>query len=191
MNFPTYREKWPVYAHEWDAMQIKKGRERDLAGFVKRALKGKPQYQEVEQATNVPWWMIGIIAERESGQDFSKSLAQGDAWNKRSHNQPISGPFPSWKAAAIWSLHHENMDMVKDWRLEKSLFYFEKDNGFGYYMHGLPSSYVWGATTMQRPGKYTSDGHWDPTHWDTQLGCAAMLRALMDADSSIKPIRED
>jgi lysozyme family protein len=191
MSFPSYRNKWPVYQHEWDTMQIKPGRGKELAGFVKRAMAGKVRYQEVEAETYVLWWIIAIIAERESGQDFSRSLVQGDHWNRRSSNEPISGPFPSWKAAAEWSLHHEHMDIVKDWRLEKALYYFEADNGWGYYKHGLPSSYVWGATTIQRPGKYTSDGHWSASTWDTQLGCAAMLRVLMNADSSIKPIRED
>src|SRR6266550_7050328 len=147
---PIYRNKWPVYAAQWDAMEIKSSAVPKLAGFVKRALAGKPQYLLVEHDTYVPWWMVAIIAERESDQDFSRSLAQGDRWDRRSTNEPISGPFRSWHDAAVWSLHHEGMDAVKDWRLEKAMYYWEKDNGWGYYYHGqMPSPYIWGGTSIQ------------------------------------------
>lgn len=191
-NAPLYRNKWPVYARQWDAMRIKAGREAEIADFCRRALAGKARYQRVEAKSGVPWWMVAIIAERESGQDWSRSLAQGDPWNRKSTHVPKGrGPFPSWEAAALDALHIDNLDLVTDWRLEKVLYYLEKYNGFGYHNRGLPSPYIWGATTIQKPGKYTSDGRFNPNAWDRQLGAAAMLRGLMDRDSTIQPIKED
>jgi hypothetical protein len=49
---------------------------------------------------------------------------------------------------------------------------------------------VWGATNIQVPGKYIADHVWSSTAMDNQLGCAAMLAALMRLDPSIKPKRE-
>lgn len=173
-------------------MELKPGTAAKLRGFVQRAMGGKNQYLVTEHDTYVPWWMVSIIAERESTQDFSRSLAQGDRWNKRSTNEPISGPFRSWEDAAVWALHHDGLDAVKDWRLEKVFYYLERYNGWGYYLyHGhMPSPYIWGGTSVQRRGKYVRDRVWDPTKWDEQLGAAAMLKSLMNADPSIQPIRE-
>ncbi len=192
MAAPLYRSKWPVYARQWDAMEIKPSREAEIADFARRALAGKARYQRVEAKTGVPWWLIALLAERESGQDWSRSLAQGDRWDRKSVNVPRGrGPFPSWEAAALDALHIDNLDLITDWRLEKALYYCEKFNGFGYANKGLASPYLWGGTTIQQPGKYTSDGRFSRTAWDGQLGCAAMLRGLMDRDPTIDPERED
>ena len=189
---PNYRLRWPEYAKQWDRMKVKPAVRGDLNDFVKRALAGKDRYLAVEGKTGVPWWMIAIIAERESGQNWSRSLAQGDRWDRVSRHVPKGrGPFKSWEAAAVDALHIDHLDDVQDWRLEKTLYYWERYNGWGYHLyHGIPSPYLWGGTSIQKCGKYRDDGKWDPKQWDTQLGAAAMLRALMDADSTIQPIRE-
>lgn len=72
---------WPTYAKWWDECEIVPGRAHELAGFVKRAMARKERYQVVSEKTGVPWWMIAIIAERESTQKFSRSIAQGDRWS--------------------------------------------------------------------------------------------------------------
>jgi lysozyme family protein len=188
---PTYRIKWPVYAEQWDRMKIKASRRKELDGFVSNAIAGKDRYVSLEKRTGVPWWLCAIIAERESGQDWSRSLAQGDRWNRKSVNVPRGrGPFKSWEDAAADALHLDNLDDVQDWRLEKALYFMERFNGWGYYFRGLPSAYIWGATNIQKPGKFVRDGVWSGSTMDSQLGCAAMLRALMDTDQTIQPIRE-
>src|SRR5262249_20516681 len=79
---------------------------------------------------------------------------------------------------------------VSDWTLEKSLQWQEKYNGWGYFYRGIPSPYVWGATSVQQPRKFVSDGVWSSTTMDRQIGCAAMLKGMMALDPSIKPVRE-
>lgn len=191
---PTYRKKWPEYARQWDAMEIKPARAAALARFCRNALVGKIRYQQVEQDTGVPWWMVAIIAERESSQNWERSIAQGDRWDSRSVNEPRGrGPFKSWRAAAYDALATlKNLDHIKDWRLEKVLYQLERYNGWGYHQfhNRMPSPYIWGGTTIQKPGKYIADHVWSSTEVDTQLGCAAMLRALMARDPTIKPERE-
>src|SRR6185295_1862273 len=115
-------------------------------------------YVPIEAVTGVPWYMIALIHLRESDNDFSKSLAQGDPWNRRSKHIPISGPFRSFADSAVWSLRHDGLTSVRDWRLEKQLYYQEIYNGTGYDNRGLPSPYLWGGTNVQRPGKFVRDG---------------------------------
>ena len=188
---PTYRDMWPRYAEWWDKSGITQSRASEVKATAKRLFASKTRYQAVEAKTGVPWWMIAVIHEREASQSWSASLAQGDPWNRRSTHVPRGrGPFHSWEEAAIDALHYDGVDRVKDWRLEKALYYLEEFNGWGYHARGLPSPYLWGATNIQRRGKYTSDGHWSSTAWDQQLGCAALLHELMELDPTIKPERE-
>src|SRR4051812_47655795 len=101
---PYYKDRWPVYAHEWDEAKITQPRE--VASVAKRLVAAKPRYQAVEANPGVPWWMIAAIHERESSQDWKASLAQGDPWNRRSTHVPAGrGPFHSWEEAAIDALH--------------------------------------------------------------------------------------
>jgi lysozyme family protein len=181
-------------------MEIKPGRRKEFDGFLRRALAGKTRYQALEERTGrgkpngVPWWWSAITAERESTQNWERSLAQGDRWDRVSRNEPRGrGPFRSWEDAAVDALHIDHVDDVVDMRLEKALFYWERFNGWGYWLYHehMPSSYIWGATTIQEIGKYSSDGHWSGNMWDSQLGCAGMLKVLMDADPTVRPARED
>lgn len=189
---PTYRRKWPVYARQWDSMKIVPDRARTVAAVARRLHASKARYVKIQSATNVPWYMVAVIHERESGQNWSRSLAQGDRWDRVSTHVPRGrGPFNSWEAAAVDALATlKGLHRIIDWRLEKVLYQLERYNGWGYFWRGLASPYLWGATTVQQRGKYVADGQFSATAWDTQLGCAALIRAMMDIDSSIKPVRE-
>ncbi|WP_265440892.1 hypothetical protein [Bradyrhizobium sp. SEMIA] len=49
----------------------------------------------------------------------------------------------------------------------------------------MPSPYVWSGTNQYRAGKYVRDGVYDPGKVDPQLGCAALMIALMELDPEI------
>jgi hypothetical protein len=55
----------------------------------------------------------------------------------------------------------------------------------------VPSPYLFGATNIQKPGKYIADGVWSARAIDKQIGCAALIKVMMDLDASIEPIREE
>ncbi len=191
MRGPTYRAQWPRYAKAWDALRISPYRIKEIGNWAKKIVAAKARYQAIERVTGVPWYWIGPVHVRESSMDWNASLAQGDPWNRASTHVPAGrGPFASWEAAAIDALQLQGLTRVKDWRLEKVLYHGEAYNGWGYYAHGVPSPYVFGATNIQKPGKYVADGRWSSTTMDTQPGTAAMLKAIMALDSSVKPIRE-
>lgn len=150
----------------------------------------KVRYQEVEAATGVPWFVIAVIHEREADQSWAANIAQGDAWNHVSRHVPRGrGPFSSWKDAAIDALCKcaPYAGRWKDWSAGGALTLLTLYNGTGYEdYHHEASPYIWGATNHEQWGKYTSDGHWSAHVWDSQIGCAAMLKRMMDLDSSIK-----
>src|SRR5882757_6335565 len=125
----------------------------------------KQRYQSVSAKTGVPWAFIAAAHERESSQDWSGSLAQGDPWNKVSVHVPAGrGPFRSWDEAAIDALVNcaPHAARNKDWSSGGMLTKLEEYNGLGYAAHGVPSPYVWSGTNQYTSGKYVRDGVYDP-----------------------------
>ena len=155
---------------------------------AKSLLAAKKRYQAVEAKTGVPWPVIAVIHERESSQNWGRSLAQGDPWDKASVNVPAGrGPFKSWEEAAIDALLncHPYLAKRKDWSLAGVLIALEMYNGLGYANRGVPSPYLWAGTNQYVSGKYVKDGVYDPNHVDKQLGCVAMLLSMMAIDPTI------
>ena len=182
LPIPTYRSMWPIYARYWDTMHLTQENAPKVIAACKKIVSRKDVYKLAEKSTGVPWPMIGCLHMRESSANFSTQLAQGDPLNRVSIHVPKGrGPFTTWEAGAYDALVVlKGYNRIIDWCLEKILYYCEAYNGWGYwrYHNMMPSPYVWGASTIQRPGKYIADGQWSSTAWDTQIGCAIMLRVI-------------
>lgn len=148
----------------------------------------RARYQAVEVKTGIPWFVIAVIHERESSQDWTGSLAQGDPWNRISVHVPAGrGPFKSWEQAAMDALVNcaPHIARNKDWSIGGALTRLEEYNGVGYASRGKPSPYVWAGTDQYVSGKYVRDGVYDPQTVDKQLGCAGLLMAMMALDPTI------
>jgi lysozyme family protein len=142
------------------------------------ALNAKQRYQTVEAKTGVPWFVIAAIHERESSQDWTGSLAQGDPWNRVSTHVPAGrGPFNCWEEAAIDALVNcaPFVARNKDWSIGGLLTMLEQYNGLGYASRGLSSPYIWSGTDQYKSGKYVRDGVYDPNAVDIHLGCAGLF----------------
>lgn len=173
-------------AARWAVAKLTRGPE--FGPVAKRLVAAKARYRTVEARTGVPWFVIAVIHQRESSQDFSRSLAQGDPWNKVSTHVPRGrGPFPNWEAAAVDALVdcHPHASRWKDWSAGGTLTLLETYNGLGYANKGLPSPYVWSGTDQYVKGKYVRDGFFDPSAVDRQLGCAGLILAMQKLDPSI------
>lgn len=180
-------------AARWAVAKITRATE--LGKVAKKLVAQKSRYQAVELKTGVPWFVIAAIHQRESSQDFSRSLAQGDPWNKKSTHVPKGrGPFSSWEAAAVDALVdcHPHLGKRKDWSTGPIVMTaLEEYNGLGYYNRNIPSPYVWAGTDQYVRGKYVADGKFSATAVDKQLGCAGMILAMKELDPSIsfgKPV---
>jgi lysozyme family protein len=163
---------------------------RNFATIAKRltAADARSRYQAVSEKTGVPWPMIAVIHERECSQDWARSLAQGDPWDRVSVHVPAGrGPFKSWEDAALDALDDcaPYAGRNKDWSIGALLTKLEEYNGLGYAARDVPSPYVWAGTDQYRSGKYVRDGVYDPNVIDSQPGCAGLLMAMKALDSSI------
>jgi len=150
--------------------------------------KAKARYQAVEAKTGVPWPVIAVIHEREASQNWNTQLGQGDPLNSVSVHVPAGrGPFKTWEEGAYDALVNcaPHLARQKDWSLGAALTALETYNGIGYAAKGVPSPYLWAGTDQYRSGKYVRDGVYDPSKVDSQMGCAALLKALMALDPTI------
>jgi len=190
---PTYGEYWPTAAKRWDAMQ--RTRMSALTTAAKKVASNRLRYQNVANKTGAPWAVIACIHMRESDFNFGTQLGQGDPLGQVSTHVPKGmGPYhgpDAWDRAAIEALEHDGLDKVKDWRIEKALYYFEKYNGWGYWNKGRVSPYVWAGSDQYVSGKFVADGQYSSSAVDQQLGCGPLLKTIMEPDGSAVIPREE
>lgn len=168
----------------WKAAKVT----RNHGNIARSLLAARRRYQVVETRTGVPWPVIAVIHERESSQNWGRSLAQGDPWDRVSIHVPAGrGPFGSWEAAAVDALVNcaPHAARNSDWSIGGALTKLEEYNGLGYAARGKPSPYIWAGTNQYQSGKYIRDGVYDPGAVDSQPGCAGLLLAMMALDPSI------
>ena len=171
----------------WNNAKLTRGPE--FAPVAKRLVAARDRYMNVSVRTGIPYPFIAVTHQRESSQDWTKSLAQGDPWNRVSTHVPAGrGPFSSWEEAAYDALVNcaPHASRNKDWSIGGLLTLLERYNGTGYVNRGLPSPYIWSGTDQYARGKYVRDGVFDPEAVDKQLGCAGLIMAMMQLDPTIK-----
>jgi lysozyme family protein len=148
------------------------------------------------------WFVVAIIHEREASgpPHWDKQLGQGDPLNQVSRHRPKGrGPFLTHPGDVPGNdaFHRGAVDALNncppfagrwtDWTTGGVLTLWLLYNGTGYEDHHHEASpYDWGATNIEEWGKYVRDGVWSAHVWDTQLGCAAMLKGMIAIDPSIK-----
>ena len=183
-----YSEVWPAYAKMWDAMVVNTSRRKEFEGLAGYAIAHKVQYQHVEAASGVPWAMVAVIHRREGDGDFSTYLGNGQPLRIRTTLVPRGrGPFSNFLAGAVDALKLDGLTEVRDWNIEKMLFWCTSFNGWG---SGTNSSYIWGGTNQQKRGKWVRDGVYDAQVWDPQPGCAPLLAEIDKLDPSVVFTRE-
>jgi lysozyme family protein len=194
----TFNALRPEYEEQWGEL-VGRGK---IAGLIRLtetmreanailAPAARAHFNAVQLRTGVPWFVTGIVLTREAGSppNFHAWLHNGDPMfdhngsprqtvNVPAHRPP--NPAVSWEDGAVDAYSIEGIMQKKDWSPAFVAWLLEKFNGWGYRLyHHIRSPYVWGATTLQQRGKYTSDRVWDPTVMDTQIGGMALLAALM------------
>ena len=195
----SYGELRQAYAMLWKAMEIPAGR-RLLAtdARVHAIATGKPRYDQVANATGVPWYVIGMIHEMEGGLNFATHLHNGDPLSHRTVQVPAGRPptgIPpfQWEESAIDALTLEGFAAVKLWTVERIAYQLEAYNGWGYRSRntGVNTPYLWSATNNYQKGKFVRDGVFDPNAVSGQIGAMALLRRLIDIEGVNVPAEED
>jgi lysozyme family protein len=178
----------PEYAQLLSLMEVREECRKAVDHAATKLLGYRSRFEEVTAVNGVPVVFIGPSFERESNCDFTRNPAQGWPLTSISRDVPHNGPFRTWKDAALAAYHLNGLDKVgaANWTWELICFYGETFNGFGPRdLHHQHTSYLWGGTNIQTPGKYVRDHVYDPTVMDEQLGMIPVARRMAEIDPTV------
>ena len=180
------------YQSIWDGMIIQ--HPYDVAGVAHKIALNASRYHNVSLTTKVPWQVIGIIHYREGNLAFDTHLANGNPLTARTINEPVGLPLTgtppfTWEEGAIAAIEYDQLSKKSWLTLTDILQNIELYNGDGYlkYHPTVPSPYLWSYTQWYTKGKYQSDGHFNPTLVDAQIGAAPLFRYLTDSTLGVIP----
>lgn len=180
------------YAELWDAMEVRDARLGDALAAAKKIILNRAKYEEVQRATGVPWWFVGIIHKMESNCNFTKHLHNGDPLTDRTFQVPKGRPKAgrppfTWSESAIDALTMKGLHKLTDWSVERVAFELERYNGWGYREHhaDVLSPYLWSYSNHYSCGKYVADGKWSGQAISAQCGAMPVLKALQQMDGMI------
>lgn len=176
------------YEFLWSIVKITDEFKSEASRLVAIIIKNKVQYQAVENALGIPWWVVAVMHARESGCDFNTYLGNGEPLGRKTRLVPQGrGPFSSWHAGAIDALTIQGYANKKDWSLGRCFYRIEAFNGFGYRTGRMQnttprnaSPYMYSGTEFYQCGKAVSDGNFVSTVKDKQIGAMALAKKLSD-----------
>jgi lysozyme family protein len=167
--------------------QIAYGKLDDVSAFVTHLISGQSQYEAASSATNVPWFVIGLVHGMEGDFNFGTHLHNGDSLKHRTVNEPAGRPPHSvgdppftWQTSAIDALQYDRFTDWTDWSLAGICYKLEGYNGWGYRSHKINSPYLWSYSNHYTQGKYVSDGHWDANAVSEQVGAITALWKMVE-----------
>lgn len=182
----------PEYAKLWASMYVHTGWQTAVDATAHKILANKDRYVAVSDMTRVPWYVIGVIHQMESGCNFGCHLHNGDPLAERTKqvpkNRPASGVGPfTWEASACDALLLKKLNTVQVWTIERICYEFERYNGWGYrnYHPTTLTPYLWSGTAHYARGKYIADGKWSPDAVSRQSGAMPLLKRLTELDTTI------
>src|ERR1700744_4318077 len=122
------------------------------------------------------------LSEREMAGNLNCYLGNGQSIHRKTTIVPVGrGPFKDFSDGCLDSLALDGLTKVKSaprgWSLARATYEEEDWNGWGYRMRGIPSPYVYGATSIQRPGKFVRDHDFELI-MDSQIGTLAIMLEL-------------
>jgi len=153
----------------------------------------RTRYEQVQQVTKVPWFVVAMIHSLEGSLNFKTHLHNGDPLTARTvhvpKGRPPGTPPFKWEDSAIDALQFDGLSSTPKWPLAVILFKLEGFNGFGYRTRHpeVLTPYLWSFTNHYSKGKFTSDGKFDSSAVSKQCGAAAILKSLI-AGGDVAPL---
>lgn len=157
-----------------------------LDQIIDGAIAHKAVYQQIEQATGVPWWWIIPVHERESSLNFTTHLHNGDPLTGYTHHVPAGrpqvghGPPFTFAESTADALKMRGLQNIKTWTVERALFEWEAYNGEIYFSRDINSPYVWSWSNRYQGGKVLVDHGPIVNIYDPQCGCAVLLKRMVE-----------
>ena len=169
----------------WTKAEVKSYKVNQVDRIVDRIITNKKRYVFVDNKTDVPWYIIAVLHNMESGGSFKHHLYEGSPLTGRTRwvpkGRPTWGKPPyKWEDSAKDALVYDNMGNVRWAYLFDTIWAIQRYNGTGYwkYHRSTPSPYLYAATTIERRGKYIADGKWSSTAISKQIGAAAIIKRM-------------
>lgn len=169
----------------WKQAKVEPRHKPKVDKIARRILLNRKRYEAVSKDTGVPWYVIAGLHNMESSGSFRHHLHEGSPLKGRTRwvpkGRPKTGKPPfTWEESADDALKYDRMGDVRWDRLYDMLWAIECYNGSGYwrYHRSTPTPYLYAKTTIEKPGKYVSDGKWSSTAISKQVGVAAIFKLL-------------
>lgn len=183
---PTFQELKPDLNRKWNEMVIKPSLIPSIDKVARKIIAGKAEYLRVQDATGVPWAVVGCWHNREASCDFKGVLHNGEkivGTNKKTKLVPAGrGPFATWFDSALDAIRLKKWTKKTKWSIAFFLYSSQIFNGLGYYYKGIPSPYLWSFSNQYTKGKYIADHVFDPNAVDKQMGVAPLMKRLWELD---------
>ena len=157
----------------------------------------RDRYQEVQNKTGVPWFIIGALHYREANLNSLGHLHNGDNLLMLTvhvpANRPTQRPWPPegeslrqvWTDSAVDAMRE--VPKFAAWSLQKTCWAMERYNGFGCYYHNINTPYLWNYTSNYVKGGYSGDGHYDATYVSKQAGLFTIMLGLKQVGGDLGP----
>lgn len=189
----TYANYKEGYEKLLNTLVVKQQWKPIVDSSAKKIAANKSRYKEIENATGVPWRVVGVIHWLECGGSFNGHLHNGDSlkkktWQEPAKRPPFKGSNPdgsyTWEESAIDAIKYDGLDKVKDWSDPSVAFHLEKYNGWGYRKLRVNSPYLWSGSNHYTRGKYVADGKYDGGAVSQQTGAVLLYKRLGDLEDS-------
>lgn len=187
--FPSVRDPNVPHRDEYDNLfstcVVNPSRVADVDRLIERIKANRARYEQVQNATQVPWWFIAAVHSLEADLNFNTHLHNGDPLSARTVHvpagRPVAGDPPfTWEESALDALAYDHVSGWHDWTVAGALYKLEGYNGFGYRRQGIYSPYLWSYSNHYTRGKYVSDGVWDPNAVSGQCGGGTLWRRMVN-----------
>lgn len=145
------------------------------------AIANQAMYQNVGNERKIPWPIIASIHFRESGQNFTKHIHNGDPLTAKTvhvpKGRPIWGNPPfTWVESACDAF--SEVWRPSSWDIGDCLEFIERYNGIGYQKHGVNTPYLWDMTDKYTSGLFIADGSFNPLAKESRPGAVSILKTL-------------
>lgn len=176
----------------WANAKLTRGPE--FAKPAQKAFLNKARYVSIAKRSGMPeiaWLFVAVTHYRESSQDFTKNLGQGDPLEHVTVHVPAGrGPFlgtTAFEDGAVDALVNcpPHAARNKDWSIVSLLTLLEQYNGLKYANANRPSPYIWSGTDQYVRGKVLVDHGPIEEVVDKQLGCAGLILAISNLDPTL------
>jgi lysozyme family protein len=187
------------YVQRFNSLVISEHNRQAADLLAYRLMESQSIYANVETATGVPFYVVGLFHCMEADFDFDTHLHNGDPLSNRTvhvpRGRPVNGSPPfTWQESAIDALAYDAISSWKLWTVSGIAFCLEKFNGFGYRRKdiNIPSPYLWSGSTHYIKGKFESDGRYNPNLVSDQIGAMVILERLsINHDIALKGLKPD